>query len=233
MRSRAAGLILVLAACSNLSTTEGGVASLVIEVPSPAEVEVEGTVQLRATARGADGEELEIPIYWRALDTTLAVDSVEGVLTGIEAGKTGRVVARAIDLYSATVTFTIVGLADTLIRVGDSTVIVPAAANESQPLTVRVEVGDPPTPVDKRRVTFEVISPVFASLADRTVEFPNGQLAQSIPTATSGSPSPPAVLRRRAGTTAPDTAIVRVSVYRPGGGTVPGSGQHFLVLFPR
>ena len=81
--------------------------------------------------------------------------------------------------------------------------------------------------------TFEVISPVFANLEDRTVEFANGQLAQNLPTTATGSPAPAAFLRRRAGRTAPDTAVVRVSVYRPGGGTVPGSGQHFLVLFLR
>ena len=233
MRRRAAGLILILAACSSLSTTEGGVASIAIEVPIPAEVEVEGTLQLRAIARDADGEELDIPIYWRALDTTIAVDSVEGTLTGIEAGKTGRVVARAIDHYSANATFTVVAQADTLIVVGDSVVTVEPSEDVSPALTVRVEAGDPPAPVDRRRVTFEVISPTFENPADRTVEFSNGQLAQSILTTTTGSPSPPATLRRREGRTAPDTAIVRVSVYRPGGGTVPGSGQHFLVLFPR
>jgi hypothetical protein len=233
MRPRAAGLVLVLAACSNLATTEGGVASLVIEIPSPAEVEIDGAVQLRAIARGVDGEELDIPIYWRALDTTIAVDSVAGLLTGIEAGKTGRVVARAIDLYSAIATFTVLGQADTLVVVGDSVVTVEPGETTSPPLTVRVEAGEPPVPVDRRRVTFEVIAPVFPNPEDRTVELSNGQLAQSIATATTGAPSPPATLRRREGRTAPDTAVVRVSVFRPGGGTVPGSGQHFLVLFPR
>ena len=233
MRSGAAGLFLILAACSNLSTTEGGVASITIEVPSPAEVEVDGPLQLRAIARGGDGEELTVPIYWRALDTTIAVDSVEGILTGIDGGTTGRVVARAVDLYSAIATFAVVSQADTLIRLIDSTVTVDPGSTESPGLEVRVEAGDPPAPVDKRRVTFEVISPVFASPADRTVEFANGQLAQNLQTTTTGSPSPAATLRRREGRTAPDTAIVRVSVYRPGGGTVPGSGQHFLVLFLR
>ncbi|HKP27827.1 MAG TPA: hypothetical protein VJU15_00395 [Gemmatimonadales bacterium] len=233
MRFRAAALLLTLAACSSLSPTEGGVSSVTIEVPSPAEVEVDGSIQLRATARGADGEALDIPIYWRALDTTIAVDSVAGVLTGISAGKQGKVVARAIDLYSAVATFTVLSRADTVIVVGDSVVTVESNQEVSPSLTVRVEAGDPPVAVDKRRVTFEVVSPVFANLEDRTVEFTNGQLAQSIATTTTGQPSPLPTLRRREGKTAPDTAIVQVSAYRPGGGTVPGSGQHFLVLFPR
>jgi len=233
MNARAAGFLLALAACSNLSTTEGGVASVTIEVPSPAEVEVDGTIQLRAIARGADGEVLDTPIYWRALDTTIAVDSVAGLLTGIAAGKTGKVVARAVDLYSAVATFTVIPLADTVIVVGDSVVTVAPNEDLSPALNVRVEAGDPPVAVDKRRVTFEVVAPVFANAEDRTVEFSNHQLSQSIATTTSGQPSSPATLHRLEGKTAPDTAIVRVTVYRPGGGTVPGSGQHFLVLFPR
>ncbi len=233
MRPRAAGLCALLAACSNLSSTEGGIASVEIVLPSPAEVEVDGTLQLRAVARGTDGEVLDVPVYWRALDTTLAVDSAGGVLTGLNGGTTGRVVARAVDLYSAIATFTVLNAADTLIRVGDSALTVPAAQSTSPPMVVRVEAGDPRVPVDKRRVTFEVISPVFAAFGDRTIEFPNGQLAQNFTTIPSGSPSPAATLVRRSGITAPDTAVVRVSIFRPDGTTVPGSGQVFLVLFPR
>ena len=231
MRPRAAGVLALLAACSKLSTTEGGIGSVEIALPSPAEVEVGGTLQLTAVARGSDGETLDVPIYWRALDTTLAVDSVGGVLTGINGGTTGRVVARAVDLYSAIATFNVLNAADTLVRLGDSVVTVAPGETESPPLEVRVDVGDPPAPVDKRRVTFEVISPVFATFGDRTIEFPNGQLSQNFNTLPTGSPSPAATLRRRAGMTAPDTAVVRVSIFRPGGGTVPGSGQLFLVLF--
>lgn len=233
MRPRAAGLCAILAACSSLSTTEGGIASVTIELPSPAEVEVGGTVQLRAVARGTDGEVLDVPVYWRALDTTLAVDSAGGVLTGLRGGTTGRVVARAVDLYSAIATFNVLNAADTLIRIGDSVITVPTSETASPPLGVQVEAGEPRAPVDKRRVTFEVISPVFPAFGDRTIEFPNGQLAQNFLTTTSGSPSPAATLVRRSGITAPDTAVVRVSIFRPDGSVVPGSGQLFLVLFPR
>ena len=233
MKPRAAGFLCLLAACSNFSTTEGGIASLEIAVPTPAEVETGGTVHLTAVARGPDGDVLDIPIYWRALDTTIAVDSIEGTLRGIEGGKTGKVVARALDLYSAAVTFTVLNPADTLIVVGDSTITVAAGEITSPAMNVRVEGGDPLAPTDKRRVTFEVISPVFADVADRTIEFPNRQLAQNLVTGTNGSPATGATLLRRTGQTAPDTAVVRVSIFRPGGGTVPGSGQHFLVLFLR
>ena len=108
MRPRAAGVLALLAACSKLSTTEGGIGSVEIALPSPAEVEVGGTLQLTAIARGTDGETLDVPIYWRALDTTIAVDSVGGRADQASmAALTGRVVARAVDLYSAIATFTV------------------------------------------------------------------------------------------------------------------------------
>lgn len=233
MRPRAAGCLALLAACSNLATTDGGVASVEIVIPSPAEVEAGGTIQLIGVARGSDGEPLEVPIYWRALDTTIAVDSVAGLLSGVQGGATGRVVARAVDLYSTIATFTVLKAADTLIRVGDSALTVPAATTASPTLSVRVEGGDPPAAVDRRRVTFELISPAFATPEDRTVEFLGGLLATSVVTSTNGAPSPAVTLNRREGRTAPDTAVVQVSVYRPGGGTVAGSGQRFIVLFAR
>jgi len=233
MRRPAAGCLALLAACSNLATTDGGVSSVEILIPSPAEVEAGGSIQLVGVARGPDGEPLDVPLYWRALDTTIAVDSLSGRLSGLVGGKTGRVVARAVDLYSAIVTFTVLFPADTLIRVGDSVLTVAAGTTASPPLSVRVEGGQPPAPVDRRRVTFEVIAPVFADPADRTVEFAGGLLATSIATTSTGVPSPQATLNRREGFAAPDTAVVRVSVYRPGGGIVPGSGQLFLVLFAR
>ena len=202
MRRALLSLAAVLAACSDFTTTDAGVAQIVVFAPVPPEVEVAGSVTVRAVALDADGDTLDIPIYWRALDTTIAVDSVQGLLTGLSAGKTGKVVARALDLYSAVATFTVIPQADTLIVVGDSVVTVVPDTNISPPITVRVEAGEPPAAVDKRRVTFELISPVFATLEDRTVEFSNRQLAQSIATTTTGH-------RMRIQRDAPSSARVR------------------------
>lgn len=231
MRLAAAGLALVLAGCSRLATTPGGVASVVIKVPQPAEVETNGSIQLTGVAQDANGDVMDVPIYWRALDTTITVDSLTGVMSGVLPGTTGRVVARAVDLYSAIATFTVLEQTDTLIQVADSVQDVPAANPASPALAVQVEGGDPLVAVSGRRITFEVVSPVFDKPEDRTVEFAGGHLAISPTTGTLGTPSPDVVLQRRAGFAAPDTAIVRVTIYRPGGGTVPGSGMRFLVHF--
>jgi hypothetical protein len=224
-------LVAVLIGCSDFTTTEGGIARLDVLVPVPAEVEVAQTIQLRGVARDENGDTLDVPVYWRALDTTISVDSVQGLLTGRTAGSTGRVVARAVDLYSSPITFSVLRRADTLIALSDSTLVVASGVVASPELKVQVAVGDSLDPVQGRRITFEVISPVFATLDDRTVEFAGGKLTTTQQSGSTGEPSQSVTLNRRAGRTQPDTAIVQVSVYRPDGGTVPGSGLRFYVLF--
>lgn len=220
-----------LATCSDFTTTDGGIASIEVFAPSPAEVEVGVAVQLRAVARNTEGDSLDIPIYWRSLDTTIAVDSTLGQVSGLTAGQTGRVVARAEDLYSSPVTFTVLSPADTVVRVTDSAVTVAAAETASPELVVRLDGGDPAQPVPGWRVTYDVIAPVFATLDDRTVEFPGGLLAIAPRSSAAGTPEPAVTLQRRIGQTQPDTALVRVTVYRPDGTAVAGSGLLFYVLF--
>ena len=232
MTRLAAGfLAILLAACSDFTTTEGGIARLDVATPIPAELEVGGAITLRAAALDENGDTLDIPIYWRGLDTTLIVDSVEGRVIGRTAGETGRVVARAIDLYSNVITFSILRQVDTVIRVSDSSVTVALGETASPELVARVEAGDPRAPVQGRRLTYEVIQPVFGSLDDRTVEFAGGVLAISPRSSAQGTPEQPVTLRRRSGRTQPDTAVVDVNVYRPDGTIVAGSGFRFYVLF--
>ena len=231
MRPAAGSLAIILAACSDFTTTEGGIAQVVVATPVPAELEVGGSVTLRGAALDENGDTLDVPIFWRALDTTLSVDSVAGRITGITAGQTGRVVARAVDLYSNVITFSILNQVDTVLRVSDSSVTVAAAETASPELVARVEAGDPRVPVQGRRLTYEVVQPVFASLGDRTVEFAGGVLAISPKSSGQGTPEQPVTLRRRSGRSQPDTAIVDVNVYRPDGTIVAGSGFRFYVLF--
>lgn len=226
-----ASLAAALLGCSDFTTTEAGVARLDVLAPVPAEVEVAQSVVLRAVALGAEGDTLDIPIYWRALDTTLAVDSVAGRVTGLTAGQTGRVVARAADLYSAIITFSVLNGADTLVRVADSSLTVAAGETASAELAVRVEAGDPPMPVQGRRITFELVHPAFPTAEDRSVEFAGGLLAIAPRSSALGTPEQPVTLRRRSGRAQPDTAIVQVSVYRPDGTSLPGSGLRFYILF--
>jgi hypothetical protein len=233
-----AGLSAVLglaAACSSITETPGGVGSISMLTPYPPEVEVGQTIALHAVALSGGGDTLStIPIYFRALDTTIVVDSVLGLLTGRTGGTKGRVIARANDLYSKIDTFNVLIRADTVIRVASDTQTVAASDSASSELTVRLEGGTPSAPASGRRVTYVVEAPLFVTPDDRTVEFSNSALVITASTGSAGTPVPGVKLRKRVGKTPPDSAIVSVTVYRPGGReTIPGSGQQFVIRFAK
>jgi hypothetical protein len=232
MRGGVVAAALLIAACSNIVPTEEGVVSLVLITPQPAEVEEGQTLPLHAVALGENSDTLTVPIVWRALDTTIAVDTSAGLLTGRTAGATGRVIARVGDLYSDQVTYSVLFRADTVIRVAPAADTVEAAESESQDLTVRLEaLSGVPGPVTGRRVVYEVIEPAFPNPDDRTVEFQNGSLVQSVTTTSTGTPVPAVRLQRRAGATQPAAAVVEIGAWRPGGAPIPGSGQRFIIRF--
>lgn len=233
MRRLLRGGLLLAAACAGLTETDGGVGSLAIRLPSPAEIEVGQTIPLGAVVQNGDGDTLATPVLWRVLDTTAVIDSITGALTGVRPG-TARVVARALDLYSTTVSFTVVARADTLVRVSNATLTVGAADSVSPDLSARLDAGTPRTPVAGRQMVYRVVGPVFADPAQRTVEFQAGGLVAVPRSASTGTPQPMPRLRRMPGRTAPDSAIVEVAAYRPAGGpAVPGSGLRFIVRFAR
>lgn len=232
MSSRAPLLALAaLLGCADLTESEGGVGTLVVAVPSPAQLEVSQTLQLQAVALSGSGDTLAIPIVWRGLDTTLTVDSATGWITGVSPGS-GRVVARAADQYSSIITFAVLPRADTVILAGPDTLTVAGSDSVSGPLEARVEGGDPPVPLAGRRFIYQIVSPVFADTAARTVEFETGGLLATPLSTADGAPVLPPRLRRIEGRPAPDSALVTVTVYRPAGGPpVPGSGQQYTVWF--
>jgi hypothetical protein len=92
-------------------------------------------------------------------------------------------------------------------------------------------LGAPDAQMGGHPIIFTVTSPVFADPAARTVQFPNGALADTVLTGVDGAPVAPVALDRVTGTTAPATATVEVTALRPSGAAVPGSGQTFTVTF--
>ncbi len=224
-------ILLGLAACSDITATSDGVATLLIEIPSPAQVEVGETIGLVATPLDANGEVVAAPVYWIALDSTVAVDSAAGLLTGLIPKSTGRVVARTGDLYSSPLSFSVLERADTLIRIAPSQDTVEAGESESGVLEVRLDGGEPPAPLSGRVIVYQVVDPVFGVAESRTVELTGGGLVQGTKTTASGSTSPGIRLHRRSGYQAPDSAVVTASAWRPGGESIPGSGVRFTVRF--
>jgi hypothetical protein len=217
-----------VAACSDITVTPGGVAAIELSIPHPAQIEVRQVRRLSGRAVGERGDSLPIRLVWYALDTTLAIDSLEGLLTGRFPGS-GRVLARAADLYSRTVQFQVLPAVDTLIQVSPAVVTVAGAEFSTPDLRVRAAAGSDLAGVSGREVRYAVTRPLFPDERQRTVELSTGALTATALTASNGEAA--LRLRRRAGFAAPDSAEVTVTLRRPGGEPVPGSGLRFVVRF--
>jgi len=214
---------LLLAGCSDLPEGPSSVVALEISTPELLSVEVGEQLQLTARALNKDGEEVPATIIWRAPDTTLTVDSLTGVITGVFAGP-GRVQAFNGLLASGLIQFTVVAPADTLI-VTDSVLTVGPGVVASPPLVARLESFNPPGGLPDRPVTYTVLSPT-----DGSVGLSSGGLTATPATGTDGAVST-LTLNRGFGIAQPDTAFVEVRASRTHGAAVPGSGQRFIVLF--
>ena len=216
---------LLLLGCSDLPEAPSGVVGLEITTPDELTIAVGQSLQLTARALNKDGNEVPgVPIVWRAPDTTLTVDSVTGVITGVFPGP-GRVQAFEGLLASGLVQFTVVGLADTLI-VTDSVLTVGPGIVASPPLVARLENPSAPgVGLPDRPVAYAVLSPV-----DGSVVLSTGALADTVTTGTDGAVST-LTLNRVTGFAQPDTAFVDVRAFNTLGAPVPGSGQRFIVLF--
>jgi len=224
-------LTAVLLACSNL-TESNGVISLEVLAPVAPSVEVGDTLHLTARALDRDGNEVaSAAVIWRTPDTTLAVDSLTGIVTGLAGPASGRVQAQVGNLASNFVSITITPRPDTLIVVLDTLRIptgdVTSPALETQLLTF---ANADTAAVSGGAIIYEIVEPTFATLADRTVELPGGVLLDTVTTGSNGMPSPAVTMGRVAGVGQPDSAIVEVRAFRTRGTVpVPGSGQHFIV----
>ena len=195
-------------------------------------VEVGDTIHLTARALDRDGNEVTTaPIVWRAPDTTLAVDSLAGVVTGLVGPATGRVQAQTGTLASNFVTVTIQARPDTLV-LGNDTLRIATGITTSPPLAAQLVTyssGDTAA-LAGGTIIYEIIEPTFPTLADRTVELPGGIVLDTVTTGADGMPSPEVTVSRVTGMTQPDSAIVEVRAFRVRGSVpVPGSGQRFIV----
>ena len=225
----------LLAACSNLTADNGGVVSLEVQRPEPATVEVGDTIQLTAVALDRNGEPVDANIVWRTSDTTLAVDSTTGQVTGRVANQVGRVQASETSLASQPITLNVLAAADTLAVPADTLVV--AAGVTASPVMAATVLARSDTavsgfvPASGTRIIFAITEPAFADPAARTVELPGGVLVDTLPSDASGQALPDATVNRVAATTAPDTVRVTVSALHRSGKAVAGSGQVIIVVF--
>lgn len=220
--------VVAVAACSSLGEGNGAV-SIELFVPSPASVEVDDTITLRARLLDANGDSVAGTIRWRTPDTAaVALDSITGRFSGRSTTPgTGRIqaISGSLVVPNPPLTFTVRPHADTLIipAAGD-TLTVTAGDSQSAPLQPKVataaEAG-----VQDATVIVSLLFPADSSaLLGGTVK------ADTLLTGSSGEPAV-ALRVKQHGAVRPDSAVVQVEARRPSGAVVPGSGQRILVIF--
>lgn len=219
------GLLSLLAAtaCSGLDEGEGGVVAIEVEIPAILALEVGEQQQVVARALDADGAVVDAAIGWQATTAAVTVNG-EGIVTAAEPGE-AEVQATVGSLGSERIPFEVTAPADTLMILGDSVVIIPAASDPpaTATLQVRLESFTFPEPLSGRPVIFAITSPT------PTVQLGGGVESDTVSTSAEAVAS--VAISAGVGQVPPDTAIVEVRAERARGAPVPGSGQRFIVLF--
>jgi hypothetical protein len=229
--ARVALALLAAVACSNANDLGNGVIAIQVTPPNPTTIALGDTVQFQATALDENGDSVAAAIYWVTPDTTLTiVDSVLGLVTGRYPNVTGRVGAYYQQLNTSFTTLTIQAQSDTIIMPTVVTDTVAETETQSAPLVATLASFNPAGPLSGRALIYEIVQPVFADTAARTVEFGNLALADTVLTGSDGTPVEPIVVQRT-GATVPPTVVVQVRSAQVGGGAVPGSGQAFTIVF--
>ncbi len=233
---RACGAVLAalaLVGCSDLGSSDDTVIALQVTSPPGAAVGVGDTVTYTAVAFNRNGDVIAAPIVWSTPDTSIAaVDSTTGLVLGKLPGQ-AKVIASTDGLVSPLNILTVFASPDTLILVPPDTVVVDTLVEtNSPPLVARLETFNPPGPIVGRLIVYEVIEPVFADTANRTVQFASGGLVDTATTTTNGEPMEDVTLGRIPGVTPPDSAIVEIRATRyQDNQPVPGSGQRWIIRF--
>lgn len=232
--ARLAALALLPAlACSDLTELADGVILLEVRPPVPFVFDFGDTARFVVIPRNREGDSVPADVVWRTPDDSsiTIIDSALGLVVGDRPGTGGRVQASLGDFRTGLDSVRFQVGADTLILPGPVRDTVAVDAVESDSLTARLESFDPAGVLASRPIIYVVVEPAFTSPADRTVELPNAALEDTVLTGPGGTPSPIVTLRRRAGVTAPDSAVVEARAFRARGAPVPGSGQRFTVYF--
>lgn len=233
--------LVLLAACSNAGELTDGVIAIQVVSPQPPVIDYGDTTRFKAIPLDQQGDSVGAPVIWVTPDdsTITIIDPYLGTVTGTkppavgQSQTTGRLQAELNDFSTSFYTLTIVARPDTLVNPADTVLLVPGENLTSDPLQPTLVSFNPPGPVAyPHRVIFTVVSPTFADTTGvQNVQLPNRRLVDTVQTGLNTGVPQGIVLSRVAGRTAPDTAIVTVTGLTLSGTVVPGSGQHFLVLF--
>ena len=236
-RVRSAVLALVVAGCSSITSDANGVIAIEVISPSAPVIENGDTLNLvtptiHARALNINGDSVDAPLVWTSADTLAQiVDSGIPYVVGHGTSGSPRLQARSGSLGSPVIIYTLRPRSDTLTLAGSDSIVVPSADDISDSLQVVIQSYNPAGPVSGRRMIFTIVSPVFATPADRTVEFTGHALADTVTSGASGQPQVRVTLSRIPGKPAPDSTVVTISALRPSGRGVPELARPIVVYF--
>ncbi len=227
----AAFLVGIGAACSGLTNNNDGIERIEIVGPANFFLEIGTPTQLKAVALNQAGDSVAADFRWRTPDTTVTLDSLQGIITARLAAGTARVQLGVfgkdtIATSFAGLTFTLTAHADTLILVSADSVDVPKDTTGT-PIRIQLAGGVLRTGVTGRPVSFRVIDPAPADTP--AVAFTSGRVKDSLSTDGTGVTS--STVRGVKGRPVPDRAVVEINAYRASGVPIPGSGRRVVIRF--
>ena len=238
-------LAALVAACSAITGDLNRVIAIEVDGPAQRYVEENDTLRLAARAIDAAGDTVsEAIVQWVLMDVDSGqvgfdLDSLTGLVTARSPGR-GRVRARVEELYSDSITIDVSPAPDSIGPGADLRLVMGASDVVSPRL--RVMVYDLTTHADSavklagKLVSFELVDPppasgfaqgLFVTQSD-TIPGPDPHRT-SVLTASSGEAS--VVVRRLAGFTLPDSAVVGAVAVTAIGDTVRGSPLRFTIIF--
>jgi hypothetical protein len=236
----ACALVVLGAACQGYSTDLKAPVAIEIISPRvpPGNLEEFDTLRLGVRVLDRAGDSMPgATVRFRALDTTIVVDSVKFFVTGRVLG-TGRVIATANNLQSAPLVVTVLRAPDSLGTTGASVDTVLATDTVSAPLSAELfDLRSDTVPHGLNwgalgdTVRFAIISPVFGSLAAATVTLGNDSLTAAVVTSTATPGVAIVKVRRQGAPPQPDSVVVQASARRASGAAVRGSPVQFVVHF--
>ncbi len=210
---------------------------------------VEENASLTITARAIDAAGDTVPdaiVVWELLapdsgvtTTGFDIDSLTGIVQASSPGH-GRIRARVDDLRSDTISIVVTGAPDSIAADGDLQLTMASDADVSPLLATNLFdlTTDPDTtqPIADKIVTFVLIHPTAGSATSQGFFLTEqdtvpGLDPHTLAVSTDGTGSATVSVRRVAGATLPDSAVVHAVSVTAVGDTVAGSPLRFVVVF--
>jgi hypothetical protein len=235
------------AACTVITGDLGRIIAIEIDGTAVRKVEENDTITLSARAIDAAGDTVpDVIIVWELLaaDTGNVVsgfelDSITGIIQASTPGH-GLVRARVEELRSDTISVVVTGAPDSIAASGDTLITMASDATVSPPIEADLfDLTTDPSVTQtlaEKMVTFRLVDPLpgapdaqgfFLTVGDSVPGLDPHTLA--VPT--NGAGTAAVLLRRIAGSTLPDSAVVDAVAVTATGDTVIGSPVRFTVVF--